>query len=186
LQIKIKTKKDDDLKEKGEKVDNQELAGQRRNDIKPQLFMMENPNDNTDDDNKNKENKENIDDNAKHFKYPGLEHLNTNFEDIYKGKFETISISKCRLFFFVCFGGIFRKQDINSFYYYLGRDFLSHDLGVVTVLKKLIEYESLKKILLKENQILLLKKHQSRPITMKDGDKSLEEIKSLTHIETNK
>ena len=118
----------------------------------------------------------NIDDETKIL--PGLVYLENLDKDIkYLRK---LNIPKVNLFFFICCGPCYRKNDLNANYYYVGREFLNYDLNIETFLKKAIEYESFKKLILSEKPRKMLMNYQRRKITKDNFVKTLNEMRSLT------
>jgi len=118
----------------------------------------------------------NIEDDNKYL--PGLAYLaNIDKDEKFHKKLE---IPKVRLFFFVCFGHCYRRNNLAANYYYVGKEFLNYDLNIETFLKKAIEYEALKKLLLTENNRKMLLNYQRRRVTKDNFAKTLNEMRSLT------
>jgi len=109
---------------------------------------------------------------------PGLVYLtNIDKDEKFLNK---LDIPKTRLFFFVCFGQCYRRNNLAANYYYVGKEFLNYDLNIETFLKKAIEYEALKKLLLTENNRKMLLNYQRRRVTKDNFAKTLNEMRSLT------
>jgi len=111
---------------------------------------------------------------------PGLAYLsNVYSEEKFHNK---LDIPKFKLFFFVCFGQCYRKNNLAANYYYVGKEFLNYDLNIEIFLKKAIEYESFKKLLLNDNHRKLLANYQRRKITKDNFAKTLNEMRNLTQF----
>ena len=116
------------------------------------------------------------DEENKHF--PGLSYLtNIDKEEKFLNK---LAIPKTKLYFYICFGHCYRKNSLSANYYYIAKEFLNYDLNIETFLKKAIEYEALKKLLLTESHRKLLVNYQKRRITKDNFVKTLNEIRSYT------
>jgi len=109
---------------------------------------------------------------------PGLTHL-TNID---KGEkfLNKLDIPKTQLFFYICFGQCYRRSSLSPNYYYVGKEFLNYDLNIETYLKKVIEYEAFKRLLLTEKHRKLLVTYQKRKITKDNFVKGLDELRSYT------
>ena len=55
-------------------------------------------------------------------------------------------------------------------------------MNIETVIKKLIEYEYFKKLILKDNEINLLKKYQERNLSFVDYEQELIKLSSKTNF----
>jgi hypothetical protein len=92
-------------------------------------------------------------------RYPVL-HSHIESKDIsYHGK---LTISKFQMLFFICFGKCLRKTDLNANYYLIGKEFLNYDLDIEVILKKLNEFENIKKVLFTDSELTQLMKFQNR------------------------
>ena len=111
---------------------------------------------------------------------PGLIYLENLDKDVKYLK--KLDIPKVKLYFFICFGQCYRKNNLSSNYYYVGKEFLNYDLNIETFLKKSIEYESFKKLLLTEKHRKMLVNYQKRKITKDNFVKTLNEMRSLTQF----
>jgi len=111
---------------------------------------------------------------------PGLVYLENLNKDVKYLK--KLDIHKVKLFFFICFGQCFRKNNLSANYYYVGQEFLNYDLNIETFLKKAIEYESFKKLVLTEKHRKMLVNYQRRKITKDNFVKTLNEMRSLTQF----
>ncbi len=110
-------------------------------------------------------------------KFPGLKMFEGNITK--DSRFKKLSISKVKLFFFACCRKCFKTSNVDSYYYYMGMEFLNHDMNVETVIKKLIEFEALKKLLLKDKYIRMLASYQKRNICKETFTTTLKEIRNL-------
>ena len=75
-----------------------------------------------------------------------------------------------------------KKNNLSANYYYVGKEFLNYDLNVETFLKKAIEYESFKKLLISDKPRKMLVDYQRRKITKDNFVKTLNEMRSLTQF----
>jgi len=113
----------------------------------------------------------------------GLTYLTKNNKN--EKYYNRLVIPKIKLFFFICFGQCYRRKSLEANYYYVGNVFLNYDLSIETFLKKAIEYETLKKLLLNDSHRKMLLDYQKRRISKDNFANTLNEMKSLTeHPET--
>jgi len=111
---------------------------------------------------------------------PGLVYLEKLDKDVKYLK--KLDIPKLKLFFFICFGPCYRKNNLSANYYYIGKEFLNYDLNIETFLKKAIEYESFKKLVLTEKHRRMLVNYQRRKITKDNFVETLNEMRNLTQF----